>query len=288
MLRFICLFFIALMFYVPLSAQVSDSFPQRDSVPVALQIPVQNEWQILAGENMYLNFKGKPESIAVRVRNPKDSDALFYIILGVVIFFGIIRRVYSRYFHTLFRVFFNSSLRQSQLTDQLLQSKLPALFYNLLFLFTAGLYAYLLLNNSGNQTGLINWTLLGLCLAAVGIIYAGKYIVLSFSGWLTGYNDEADAYIFIVFLINKILGICLLPIVVITSFALPVLVQVVTSISLIFIALMLIFRFFRSYGVLQSKLRISSFHFLLYIIALEILPLLVIYQLVHVYLLKNL
>ena len=122
----------------------------------------------------------------------------------------------------------------------------------------------------------------------MGIIYAGKYIVLSFSGWLTGYNDEADAYIFIVFLINKILGICLLPIVVITSFALPVLVQVVTSISLIFIALMLIFRFFRSYGVLQSKLRISSFHFLLYIIALEILPLLVIYQLVHVYLLKNL
>jgi hypothetical protein len=59
-------------------------------------------------------------------------------------------------------------------------------------------------------------------------------------------------------------------------------------ISLMSIAIFLLLRFFRSYGLIQNQLKISKFHFFLYIIGLEILPLLLIYKGLMVYLTKNL
>jgi hypothetical protein len=50
----------------------------------------------------------------------------------------------------------------------------------------------------------------------------------------------------------------------------------------------LLLRFFRSYGLLQNQLKISRFHFMLYITGIEILPLLLIYKGLMVYLSKNL
>jgi hypothetical protein len=58
--------------------------------------------------------------------------------------------------------------------------------------------------------------------------------------------------------------------------------------SLVFIGIMLLFRFIRSFSLLQHKLKISRFHFLLYIFSLEILPLLLIYKLVELFISKKL
>jgi hypothetical protein len=69
---------------------------------------------------------------------------------------------------------------------------------------------------------------------------------------------------------------------------LPAVVQIFVMISLIFILLMTLLRFFRSYGFLQHKLNVSRFHFFLYIFALELLPLALIYKAVEVFIVKNL
>jgi len=49
-------------------------------------------------------------------------------------------------------------------------------------------------------------------------------------------------------------------------------------ISLLMIGLLLLLRFFRSHGLLQKQLKVSGFHFFLYIAGTEILPLLLIYK----------
>lgn len=53
----------------------------------------------------------------------------------------------------------------------------------------------------------------------LALVYLVKFLVLSFAGWITGYEEEAGIYIFNIFLINKIWGISLLPFVVIMTFA---------------------------------------------------------------------
>ena len=48
--------------------------------------------------------------------------------------------------------------------------------------------------------------------------------------------------------------------------------------SLIGVALIFLLRYFRSYALLQGRLKISGFHFTLYVIALELMPLAIIFK----------
>lgn len=242
---------------------------------------------LLAG-NKYLNSKGTPETMAVQPRKRNNQAPLFYLMAGVIFMFGIFKSVYSRYFSTLFRVFFNSSLRQSQLTDQLLQAKLPSLFFNVIFLVSSGVYVYILFQRYEYFNREFNWYMLGICVTVITGIYLFKYLILKFIGWLTGHTVEADTYIFVVFLINKIIGICLLPVIIVLSFSVYPVTYIFELASFIMIGVLLLLRYIRSYSLLQSKLKVSRFHFLLFIFSFEILPLFLIYKATAVFIIKNL
>jgi hypothetical protein len=229
-------------------------------------------------QNSLLNSKGTPAALDVQPRNLHSEDALFYLLVGMVLLLAFFRFFFARYFSNLFRVFFNTSLRQSQLTDQLLQARLPALFFNIFFIVSAGLYSYFLLAHYGWLSMSHYWIFTGICIAIMAIVYLVKYSTLKFTGWITGYSGETNIYIFILFLVNKILGIFLVPFTILIAFADPKLVNTIVPVSLTIIGLMLFMRFFRSYGLLQNQLKVSRFHLLLYILGIEILPLLLIYK----------
>ncbi|RYD73729.1 MAG: DUF4271 domain-containing protein [Sphingobacteriales bacterium] len=269
-------------------AQVPDTLTAaKDSTRTPSPVTAVSPLQKILGENKYLNSQSQPVSLGSKNRIPTKENAIFYILAGLLFFFGIVKTLYSRYFSTLFRVFFNSSLRQSQLTDQLMQAKLPSLFFNLVFLISASLYVYFLLQKISFKTNEINWMLLLLCISAFALVYAGKFIAVKFFGWMTGFNSEADTYIFIVFLINKIIGVCLLPIIIMLAFSDMMIVKVIIVISFILVGMMLLLRFVRSYGLLQHKLKINRFHFILYIFSFELLPLAIIYKAVELFIMKK-
>jgi hypothetical protein len=232
----------------------------------------------LLAQNRFLNIKGKPVAADNQLKHRVSKDFLFFLLLSLVFILAFFRLFYQRYFTNLFRVFFNTSLRQSQLTDQLTQAKLPSLFFNLFFTITGGIYVYFLLRYFQWISPAKMITVLVYCVASLIIVYAGKFIVLKFTGWLTGYNEAANTYLFVIFLINKILGILLMPVIIILAFSQLFLVKAIVPVSLLMIGLLLVLRFFRSYGLLQKQLKVSGFHFFLYIAGTEILPLLLIYK----------
>ncbi len=242
----------------------------------------------ILNDNKYLNWKGKPVAMINQMRETFPRDRLFYLLLSLTAILGFLRFFYTRYFNNLFRVFFNASLRQSQLTDQLLQAKLPSLFFNIVFIFAGGVYVYLLLVYYNWVTSQNFWLAIIYCSISLGAIYFIKFLSLKFTGWLTGYQEVTNTYVFIIFLINKILGVVLIPFAVIIAFAAPAFSTVAVIISLLLISLMFLLRFFRSFGLLQHKLKISRFHFFLYVIGIEIIPLLLIYKGLVLLLSKNL
>jgi hypothetical protein len=259
-----------------------------DSLPITAVAQYNTALRELLAIHPYLNSNGKPFANTVVPRVLRSRDHLFYIVMGLLLYLALLRVFYTRYFFNLFRVFFNTSLRQSQLTDQLLQAKLPSLFFNLFFIVAAGLFAYLLLLRFHWISDTTRWWVaLPIAVAAVGGIYGGKFLTLSFTGWLTTYKEQANNYIFIVFLINKVIGVMLLPAILVLAFSSPGLSFVAANTALILIALLLVLRFFRSYGLLKGQIKVSRFHFLLYIIGIEILPLALIYKALIIYLEKS-
>ncbi len=266
----------------------NDSISVKPFVEPGPAAVYQQTLELLLKNNIFLISNATPVATANQERKPSQTEFKFYILLGTLLFLSFLRFFYTRYFNNLFRVFFNTSLRQSQLTDQLLQAKLASMLFNLFFAVTGGLYIYFLLSYHGWIPGENSLLTLSMCVGILALIYFIKFLTLKFTGWLTDYKDVADTYLFIIFLINKILSILLVPFIVVLAFSLPVIKSIAVMISLLMIALLFLLRFLRSYGLLKHQIKVGWFHFLLFIIGIEVLPILLIYKGLVVLLNKNL
>jgi hypothetical protein len=279
-----------------LFAQKHDSatVATKDSVikPLIITHPVvityDSALRRVLNKNMFLNSNGKPMAMANRVKNQPTDDRLFYILVSILAILSVLSFFYAQYFTNLFRVFSNVPLRQGQLTDQLLQAKLPSLLFNILFTITGGIYIYLIFRYYHPAPNLKAVPLLLFCIVLLAFVYVGKFLSLKFTGWLTGYTDVTNTYLFVIFLINKIGGILLLPFIIIMAFSDKGLVGFSIITSLMFIGLLIILRFYRSFGLLKHQLKISSLNFFVYVIGLEVVPLLLIYKSLLILLNKNL
>lgn len=265
--------------------------PQPDSVQTLLlsdsvskAISIGSTFRI---ENKLLNQKAKAVSFASQIRDPKTKDSIFYLLAGLMFYLALLKFLYSRYFTNLFRVFFNSSLRQSQLTDQLLQAKFPSMMFNFFFFISGGVFVYQLLIHYNLITKDDQWLMILSSILLTASIYLVKYCTLKFTGWVTGLKEATNTYVFILFLINKILGVFLLPFAIIFAFSDHSIVSIAAIISIMCVGIFLFLRFFRSYGILQNQLKITRFHFILYVSGIEILPLLLIYKSLLLFLAKK-
>ncbi len=206
-----------------------------------------------------------------------SKDFVFYFILTLFLFLGILNAVFKNYFNTMIRVFFKTSLRQSQLTDQLMQAKLPSLFLNIFSVLVTGFYIFTLLNFKKvivfNQLDVLFFS----CLA-VFMIYIGKYFILQIVGWISGFKQEAVSYTFLIFLVNKLLAIVLLPATCILIFSNNNVGVFAYNISILAVGIFYLLRCFRSYGIFQNKLSVGKFHFFLYILAVEFIPILLLFK----------
>ncbi|MEO6556021.1 MAG: DUF4271 domain-containing protein [Ferruginibacter sp.] len=267
---------------------VRDSLGTADtSIAIKQIVPKKFSLKGILEHNIYLNSKDSSNNLVQIQHHNNSKDIVFYLLLFVVLIFAVLKYLYARYFSNLFRVFFNTSLRQGQLTDQLLQAKLPSLFFNMFFILIGGWYLYLLLYYFGYAGDLNEWQLLFSASSGLVIIYLFKFLILKFTGWITGFMQEADTYIFIVFMINKIVSICLIPLVIIMAFSERRIAGIAILCSFLVIGFMILMRFIRSYSLLQNRLKVSRFHFFIYITGIEIVPLLVIYKLALLFISKK-
>lgn len=228
--------------------------------------------------NRFFNLFGKGEYKVEEFASRERKDWLFYLILGLLFFLAILRLSYLKYFNNLFRLFFRTTLRQSQVKDQLVQSQLSNLFFNIFFFVAAGVYLFLLVRYYDVAITTDKWQELGTCVALVAILYMAKFAALKASGWVFGIKPAIETYTFIVFLVNKVLGVMLVPFIILLAFAANGINKVALTLSLLLIAGMFIYRFIRSYIPIQNEIKVSRFHFFLYLCAFEITPLLLIYK----------
>jgi len=211
-------------------------------------------------------------------RKVTGKEWLFYLLLALLITYGFLRNLFPKYFSDLFRLFFRTTIKQRQIKEQLMQTPLPSLLLNGFYVISASLYISLVLEHfEMNPVG--NFWLLALyCCAGLSGIYIIKFIGLKITGWLFKMQEAADAYIFIVFVVNKMIGILLLPFLVLIAFAAGEIYPVAIVLSWCLLGGLFIYRFLLTFAAVRNQVKVNPFHFFLYLCAFEIAPLLVIYK----------
>ena len=254
--------------------------------PPAQGPPAISFWEKVLSINPYFNFTGTPVIEIFALHRPNSKDSLFYLLVAILFYFALIRIFFEKYFNNLMTLFFRVSLRQQQIREQVLQTPLPSLLLNILFVISAGLYACYLLHYSRLGAGVRFWVLYLNCMLLLGTIYFVKFLVLKFIGWVFSISRATDIYIFIVFLVNKMLGIFLLPFLIVITFSGPELREVFITISLAMIFVLWTYRILASYRPVHNEIKLTPFYFFLYLCAFEIAPLLLIYKVLLTYLEK--
>lgn len=238
----------------------------------------KNFIQLAFTENAFFAFKSPAISVISDKIMFKGKEILFYTLMAMLLFFAFIRSSFPKYLADLFRVAFRTTMKQRQIGEQLIQTPVPSLLLNIFFLLTASFYITFVVQHFHLATDYSFWILYSYSFVGLAIIYILKFLSLKFSGWLFNISPTTDGYIFIVFLINKIIGIFLLPFLILLAFTDNDIYLLAFNFSYIGVFALLAYRFILSYGLIRNQIRVNPFHFLLYLLAFEIVPLFLIYK----------
>jgi hypothetical protein len=217
-----------------------------------------------------------PLRYSITIRKWQGKEAIFYSIIALLIFFALIKNGFGRYVDDLFKTYFRTTIKQKQTKEQLQQNPLPSLLLNLFYVLSTGMFLALLLQYFKLGLEYNFWLLYLYCILGLVTIYIIKFVTLKFFGWIFQVSESTDAYIFIVFATNKIIGMALLPFLVMLAFTYGIINQAAMSLSIMVVLALIVYRFFISYFSIRRQISIGFFHFLLYLFAFEVIPLLLI------------
>jgi len=226
----------------------------------------------------YLPMQTKPSFRINELRIAASFDGRFYLIIGMLFYLAFIKVTFPKYFSNVFELIFQSPIRQKQTREQLQQNNLASLFSNILFILNASIFVSLIAVKNG-------WVDLSLysCIAysAVGFtaLYLFKFLFLWLSGWLFSQGEAIGNYSFIVFLTNKVMGVFLIPAILLLAFSPESVQDFAYNSALIVISILFVYRYLVSFSIVRSSLKVSAFHFFLYLCTCEVLPMLVLYKL---------
>jgi len=190
----------------------------------------------------------------------------------------LLKVTFPKYFSNVFQLIFQSPIRQKQTREQLQQNNLASLFSNILFVLNASIFVSLLaVKNAWVDLSL--YSCIGYSAVGFTALYSFKFLFLWLSGWLFSQGEAIGNYSFIVFLTNKVMGVFLIPAILLLAFS-PVSVQdLAYNGALIVISILFVYRYLVSFSIVRSSLKVSAFHFFLYLCTCEVLPMLVLYKL---------
>jgi Domain of unknown function (DUF4271) len=212
------------------------------------------------------------------VRTPPSFEWVFYLFCGVLLLLSFLRLSFYKFFTDLFKVFFNTSMRQKQIREQLSQSPLPSLLLNIFFFITGGIFIYFWALHYGYESSRPVFLTVLICIGALALLYLGKFMFLSLAGWMFDKKAASDNYMFTVFMVNKMAGLFLLPVDILMAYSESGGREVVITLTIIGLVILGIVRIVRGFQSVSNILKINPLQFIIYVAAFEVIPVLLIYK----------
>ncbi len=205
-------------------------------------------------------------------------DVLTGLLLFSVALTGFVRIINFKYLQELFSaVLFSQYARKMQKEDSL-RNKKAAFTLNFLFLFNTSLFIYQLIvyKNIPTQFG-HSLVLIPITMALVFCFGLVKGIAYRFVGFVFENEQDTKEYLFYGSLYDKVFGIIILPIILVVPYIEESVHTILFNTGIIMFILLYLIQLFKGFAIILKN-PASLFYMFLYLCALEILPLIVMYN----------
>ena len=207
-----------------------------------------------------------------------SKDILTALIILSVAIVGITRITNYKYLRELFSSLIFSQHARKMLKEENLRNQKAAFTLNGLFLFNTSLFVYEYIHHKQISTSLT--TPLLLIPISMGIILAFgliKNMLYRFSGFVFECTPQITEYIFFTKLHDKIFGLIILPIVLVVPYIEKTSLPLLFNLGIGVYVLLYLMQLFRGLTIILKNVA-SLFYMFLYLCALEILPLIIMYH----------
>jgi len=207
-----------------------------------------------------------------------NRDVLSGLLLLSVALVGVVRMTNYKYLRELFTsIVFSLEARKMQKTVNLRNQK-HAVVLNFLFLFNASIFVYQIISFYKIETIFSqNLVLIPIIMGVILLFGLVKSIIYRFVAFVFETEAETKEYLFYSLLHNKIFALVILPIIVVVPYIEVEVLPILFKIGIGVYVFLYIVQIFRGTTIILNNLA-SLFYMFLYLCALEIMPLIVAYN----------
>ncbi len=209
-------------------------------------------------------------------------DWFTIIILILLVAVTLLKVFYSKIFFQIFKAFVNNNTANQIVRDENLLVQRASILLSVIGYVVLALFAYKVSQHFNYQNQYMGKGFAKFLFIAIfiGMTYSIKMISLKMFGVLFNYEKPVASYIFNLFLINNVLGIVILPLLILLTYSNPQYSNYILYFSVGIILLFLMYRLLKGILIWTSINRYNLFYLFLYICALEIAPLLIIFKII--------
>lgn len=219
-------------------------------------------------------------------RDKKNYSFEFIIILSLVFIIAIFKFINPSYFTNTFIAFQKPNLTARSLKEQLSQNSLASLIMDIVSCISIGTFIFSVVNYYQIELKTIHvnkYLLYTYIIGGVSLYFLTKFSLLKLHGYIFNIQDEVRNYAYNISLINKVLGVVLIPfsaLIMLNDFGW---IQALIIISLFITIILISNTYIRSSALFKYFLHNSIFQFFLYLCTSEIIPIVLIYTLIRNY-----
>ncbi len=212
------------------------------------------------------------------IKKESDDSLPFYLLLFIIGVFGYVRFHFFSYLYAVKQSFFNINLSQ-QFFEEHIYSVSPASFFlNLNTILVYTLLIFLSLRYFGKLEGVGDMSLIGIVLGVVLAVGLSRYWAYRMAAYILPIEKTLMFYLFNIRILNYVMSGALIPFLLILAFADNIFLQ--GTIWLIFFVILsfAIYRCYRGFLIGEEVMKVSKFHFFVYLCTFEIAPILILYK----------
>lgn len=211
------------------------------------------------------------------IRN--NPDWLVGVIVLSFILIATVRLIFNKYLNQLIQSTINYSAFSRMYRERFFNFLHASFRLDIVFYLSFSLFFYQILSSLKIDLGINNSALFYLtCIGLVILYYFVKRIIYLILGVITESTQEVKEYLFSITVYNRVLGLIILPVTTIIAFLRLNNTEPLSYAGLVIIAIFYILSLARGSKIFLKK-HFSILYLILYLCTLEILPLLIIYNL---------
>jgi Domain of unknown function (DUF4271) len=211
--------------------------------------------------------------------NKANEDWKFWLALFLLAFLAVIRFGFPKDFDELNQTLKSWGVNQQVIRDLGVGVPFGIVLLNIFSSIVISFYVFLLLQHFKVTLIEPSWLLMIFSFACVEAVLLLRYILLKTAEIIFPFRKELKLYNFYEIQVNRLSGVCLFPMLLLITFSTPAISSVALFGSFIIVGAMLLIRYTKGFTIGISYFSSHVIHFLLYLCALEIAPVLIIIRL---------